>query len=488
MHLSSRFLTSAIQNADLATQDQFLLELKELTHQKNLDIFSPAASESGRSLGLKTSHSTLPQKFVEHLPSIAYIEAALRLAALFHDLGHLPFSHDFEYSLSEAIGRMADTPNLNAEGDRLKRLLVLAPHEVLGHEIAPLILKVVEPSISSNGSLRGIYSAFDLATKILNSSKQHSDRQGLVDWLHSLVDGEVDADRADYLLRDGRALGLDFASYDLDRLARSIALHYDSTNGFSTVVDYRGLTALESFFLSRARSHHAFVRHHKSAQIAAAFRHISTSLLISDSMKGFRNDLLKIIEHDNNYTAESFSRYTDHWWMESILQQAGTLRMSPLGAACFDLIMHRKPTLRSVWKREGDLSDHDTLRLRGALKKIELPTNQRIVTKRMAEEHNLLLAVHKFKPYSGLPGTSSKTESAPVSRLQMRLGNNKYAPVSQMSPLLQALYHDWEKSLPAHVFALTTDSRSASDIVETLSQIADSAVPQISQQENSNGG
>lgn len=42
--------------------------------------------------------------------------------------------------------------------------------------------------------------------------------------LHSLMAGELDVDRCDYLLRDARAYGFEFVSYDLDRLVDNLVV------------------------------------------------------------------------------------------------------------------------------------------------------------------------------------------------------------------------------------------------------------------------
>lgn len=43
---------------------------------------------------------TAPQGTAQERAAITLAEQSLRLAAFFHDLGHLPFSHDFEYGLT----------------------------------------------------------------------------------------------------------------------------------------------------------------------------------------------------------------------------------------------------------------------------------------------------------------------------------------------------------------------------------------------------
>jgi hypothetical protein len=70
---------------------------------------------------------------------------------------------------------------------------------------------------------------------------------------------------------------------------------YDASLGFVTAVDERGFVALESFCLSRARSNQVLTRHHKSAQISAAFRYASVAAMGSPGASGFLRELSAIV-------------------------------------------------------------------------------------------------------------------------------------------------------------------------------------------------
>jgi hypothetical protein len=49
--------------------------------------------------------------------------------------------------------------------------------------------------------------------------------------------------------------------------------------GYSTAIIEPGLAALESYCLTRSRSHQVFVRHHKVSQVGTALRYASSQLM-----------------------------------------------------------------------------------------------------------------------------------------------------------------------------------------------------------------
>src|SRR5262249_31846809 len=218
-------------------------------------------------------HSKLrDRKYRSHL---GIIEAGTRLAGLFHDLGHFPFSHDLEFALQDYVAtREGDA---DAEIVALRELVADTPHEAVGHAVARHVLVSLLRGASAMERV-----AYDLAMKILDAVPPYyesSAKASAIEWLHSLIDGEIDADRADYLLRDARALGFEFASYDLERLIANLTLAAHPTYGFITAVDEHALASVESFIVSRARSTQALVRHHKVTQIGAALRYSSVAVL-----------------------------------------------------------------------------------------------------------------------------------------------------------------------------------------------------------------
>lgn len=122
----------------------------------------------------------------------------VRLAALLHDLGHGPFSHAGEGLLPR-----------KADGKPYK-------HEAYSAAIVRGPLKNVledHPINQSNYHVR----AEEVAALLENSSQA----AGIVFW-REIIDSQLDADRMDYLLRDSHHLGVQYGSYDLDRLVNTV--------------------------------------------------------------------------------------------------------------------------------------------------------------------------------------------------------------------------------------------------------------------------
>ncbi len=174
-----------------------------------------------------------------------------QLAALIHDLGHLPFSHASEAGVAEA-SRLFSV----REFQRLP-----LRHEAYTYSLIPSVAAVaeeagVEPFFSRSlvGDLRLVLQGpgddwrGDLsplcATNILNK----------------LLSGGLDVDRMDYLLRDSIYAGVRYGVFDVDRLSRvllAIPLRagsdggLDMANSCTVAVLDKGLSVVESFLLAR---------------------------------------------------------------------------------------------------------------------------------------------------------------------------------------------------------------------------------------------
>ncbi|MDY7231990.1 HD domain-containing protein [Hyalangium rubrum] len=185
--------------------------------------------------------------------------AAVRLAVLCHDLGHMPLSHASErIAPSRASLKLPAWLDSTAEGAQ-------ATHEdftakiLLDSSLAPLIEKHFGPL-----GIRG-----DAVVGLITGARPPNDPgftyQG-VDWsplLRAIVSGELDADRMDYLLRDSFYTGVNYGRYDFDWIVSNLNPAVKDGRAY-LALSRAAAFAFEDFLLSR---YHMFVSvyyHHTS--------------------------------------------------------------------------------------------------------------------------------------------------------------------------------------------------------------------------------
>jgi len=138
----------------------------------------------------------------------------VRIAALLHDMGHGPFSHVFEESLIERRGWN---------------------HE----DVTEWIIR--ESQIGDLLEGAGI-SKNRIANLVRGRRKKKTDKV-----VSSIVAGQVDADKMDYLIRDSFYCGVNYGLVDIHRLINSLEVSDDLTLEF----DLAARGALEAFLVAR---------------------------------------------------------------------------------------------------------------------------------------------------------------------------------------------------------------------------------------------
>lgn len=168
-----------------------------------------------------------------NVPSRAYVESLLRMAALLHDVGHGPFGHFFD----EHFLQQFDITHEDIGG------------VIIEQELGDLLRRIRR---NPNGRLQPLeeLDPHQISWLIRRPKRDAAAEEGHPDWLRKLramFSGIYTVDNMDFVLRDAYMSGYNTKAFDLNRI-----LHYSFFTPAGLTIHSRGLPTLINFIETRA--------------------------------------------------------------------------------------------------------------------------------------------------------------------------------------------------------------------------------------------
>jgi HD superfamily phosphohydrolase len=277
----------------------------------------------------------------EMLEAISFFKRLVRCACLLHDSGHSSFSHQFnrtptikkilaEPGRFETLWQGIDFTNIYTDIPKQlehEHFSVRAAYQILT-DIPQLSLKIPVTDILSLMDTTEVKPSADFTRHAealwplvnTNQVKPQATPTNLASKLQrllaSLVSGELDADRADYMLRDGFHSSVTIGGFNLDHLLSNLHFGWcEQTEWCGLAIAHKGLGSLEDFVYSRHQMYRQ-VYAHKTAQgfdwlLRAAIDEVMTQENILSFVTGGLSDIQNFKHLTDSYFWEAFRQYAE---------------------------------------------------------------------------------------------------------------------------------------------------------------------------------
>ena len=163
-----------------------------------------------------------------------YWRLILRIAALCHDLGHLPFSHTAEKALLPDGGHERMTLQIICSSELSKIWKKIGEHAE--EDISKLALDASGLPLSSWERVLG----------------------------QIITEDNFGADRIDYLIRDGHHTGVGYGHFDYHQLIDCLRILPDQEKELALGVTANGIQSVESLWIARYMMYARVYQHHKA--------------------------------------------------------------------------------------------------------------------------------------------------------------------------------------------------------------------------------
>jgi HD superfamily phosphohydrolase len=268
-----------------------------------------------RNLSIKNENENIKSSAV-----IILMYQAIRIHGLLHDLGHLPFSHLFEFSIESIWDKLrneteptkfekkvlADLENslLNTSQPYEQKSEI---HELITEKIIRFIFAEIKHEINTatedpkekSVKIFWVYLIERIWGEIRNKHGQFSS-------LYKIVSGSIDADRLDYIQRDGEVSGIVKTSSNLDRIIKTFCLcrleNNESKDKYAFLPSIQSIHDIEQVLYDRFNIYKFMVNHH-AVKRSDSLLQIAIEKTIFEELKQNGNDS----RSSNNYTRSTIS-------------------------------------------------------------------------------------------------------------------------------------------------------------------------------------
>lgn len=361
----------------------------------------------------------------------------IRLAALHHDVGHLPLSHTLE-------GIVSGSAKACGAGIKEELFRLAKEHEVTGYLITMRsdFQKLIENDV---GGIN-LDTMRRLAFPKLGPGAP----------LHAIISSSLDADRMDYILRDIYFTGAGVATnaIDVERLVQYVYL-----DGDELLFDEKAKPFLEGFAIARYNSYKWVYFHHKPLFFTKIARDLLMKLMGSHPYPCL---LLRFVNGELGNDVELL-KITDDYFISLLQELAAGDKAIPEAV----MLATRRSPYRPLWKRDSDYME--------AMGNLSIWLNQSLdkLRKQMGNgleeliEHEL---ISKMKCGDEcIKAIIPRFDTSFKALMKSRSGT--IINIWDASPLVRAIDESWQSSPHIFIYVNTKCDCPGESIVKNLTDI-----------------